>query len=88
MEGPGMSKQKPQVKRVIESHRQCPICWDRSKGYGVAYSTQGPVRYYKCCKADVADASGCGHTWTAIVKVEVVRVEHRTVTTESRRLPD
>lgn len=71
-----------QPKRAIEPHRQCPICWDGNGGYGVAYSTQGPVRYYKCCKTDKPDATCCGHTWTAIVRM--VKVEHRTVTTEGR----
>lgn len=74
----------PPPARKIEAHRQCPICWAGNGGYGVAYSTQGPVRYYKCSKTEVVGASPCGHTWTAVVRMEVIKVEHKTVTTEVR----
>jgi hypothetical protein len=97
MEGRGMSKKKQrpepkaiempveQPQRAIEEYRHCPICWSGNGGYGCAYSKQGSTRYYKCCKTTNPDKSPCGHTWTAIVKLEVVRVEHRVVSIEGQR---
>ena len=74
-------------KREIESYRRCPICWERSGGYGLAYSTHGPTRYYKCSAA--ADGQQpCGHTWTVTVKVEVLRAEHRPVILDGERKTD
>lgn len=65
----------------VEEHRRCPICWDRCKGIGLVYSTQGRTRYYKCKKTQ-SDLPPCGHTWTATV--QIVRVEHRTVELDGR----
>lgn len=65
-------------KRVIEEYRRCPVCWNGSGGYGVAYSTQGRTRYYKCCRSE--SGTPCGHTWTVQVQLEVVRIEHHRVT--------
>ena len=94
MEGRGMSKkldarpvekpvEKPQ-QRVIEEYRQCPLCWGGHGGYGTAYSTQGQTRYYKCNRA-TTDKGPCGHTWTVVVKLEVIKVEHRVVSVEGQR---
>lgn len=63
---------------AVPFYRRCPLCWDRCKGVGVSYSTQGNRRYYRC-KRTLTEEPACGHTWTAIVKLEVLRVEHRTV---------
>jgi hypothetical protein len=87
--GHGMSKKKqetpPAASRTIESYRHCPICWEQFGGYGLAYSTQGATRYYKCKKSDKPGCGPCGHTWTATVKVEVLRVEHRPVKLDGER---
>lgn len=70
--------------RIIEEWRRCPVCWDGRGGYGVCYSKQGRTRYYKCCKSNKDGGFPCGHTWTALVKLEVIRVEHRTIELEER----
>jgi hypothetical protein len=75
--------EKPQT-RVIEEHRHCPLCWGGHGGYGTAYSTQGQTRYYKCKQA-TTDKGPCGHTWTVLVKLEVIKVEHRIVSVEGQR---
>lgn len=93
MEGRGMSKKQDQKKaeqipkqRVIEEYRHCPICWGGNGGYGTAYSTQGRTRYYKCDKTTKPDGTGpCGHTWTATVTLEAIRIEHRVVEIEGQR---
>ena len=72
----------PEPVERIESFRRCPLCWERCKGVGLVYSTQGRTRYYKC-KRTLTDLPPCGHTWTATV--EVVRVEHRVVTLDGER---
>lgn len=71
-------------ERVIESYRRCPICWEGNGGYGTAYSTQGHTRYYKCDKTKT-DRGPCGFTWTATVKLEVIRTEHRIVELDGER---
>lgn len=73
---------KPIPVERIEEFRRCPLCWERCKGVGLVYSTQGRVRYYKC-KRTLTDLPPCGHTWTATV--DVVRVEHRVVTLDGER---
>lgn len=67
----------------IPQYRQCPLCWERARGVGVSYSKQGCTRYYKC-KRTLTDDAPCGFTWSAIVRTEIVRVEHRIVTLEER----
>lgn len=67
----------------IEWFRRCPICWGRCKGVGLAYSKNGSTRYYKCSRT-LTEEAPCGHTWTAIVRSEVIRVDHRIVTLETR----
>lgn len=71
-----LAKNKSEPRRDVEKHRQCPICFPRFGGAGVAYCTRGRTRYYKCDR--------CGHTWTAVVEVEVTRVEHRDVELDER----
>lgn len=74
------------IERQIESYRQCPICWNGRGGYGVAYSTQGNVRYYKCCRCKHADGLGpCGHTWSVRVVLSSVVVESRQVFLDGQR---
>lgn len=64
-------------RRTVAVHRQCPLCYHGElNGVGVSYSTQGRTRYYKCDK--------CGNTWTALVRIEVVQVEHRRVDLDTR----
>jgi len=72
--------------RVIEEYRHCPICWGGNGGYGTAYSTNGSTRYYKCTRTTKPDGVGpCGHTWTATVRLEVIKVEHRRVHLDGER---
>jgi len=71
--------------RIVEEYRHCPVCWHGSGGYGVAYSTQGQTRYYKCCKTTKSDTGPCGHTWTATVTLETIKIEHRIVTLDGER---
>ena len=73
-------------KRIIEEYRHCPVCWNGNGGFGDCYSTQGRTRYYKCVQTTKPDGPGpCGHTWTALVKLEVIRVEHRIVELDGER---
>lgn len=73
-------------EREIEIFRRCPICWNGRGGYGVAYSTQGNVRYYKCCKARGGDGLGpCGHTWSVRVVLSSVVVESRQIFLDGQR---
>lgn len=95
-----MSKQQPnkpkpeepkqKAEPVIPQHRQCPLCFTGRGGVGVAYNTQRRGKrilligdsetrttYYRC--------QCCGHTWSAQVRLEVLRVEHRVVTIEGQR---
>lgn len=71
------------IEERIEVYRQCPLCWERCKGVGVSYSKQGCTRYYKC-KRTLTDEPPCGFTWSAVVRTEVIRVEHRIVTLDER----
>lgn len=73
-----------QVK-VIEEYRRCPVCWSGNGGYGNCYSTQGRTRYYKCCQTTKPDSGPCGHTWTATVLLETIKIEHRRVTLDGER---
>ena len=74
------------VEREIEVHRRCPVCWNGRGGYGVAYSTQGSVRYYKCCRSRLPDGLGpCGHTWSVRVVMSSVVVESRQVFMDGQR---
>ena len=65
-------------RRVVEHYRQCPTCYHGElNGVGIASSTQGCKRYYKCDR--------CGAGWTAIVSHRVIeRVEHRNVSVQTR----
>ena len=72
-------------KRIIEEYRQCPLCWSGSGGYGLAYSTQGRTRYYKCGKTTKPETGPCGHTWTATVTLEAIKIEHRIVRLDGER---
>jgi len=74
------------AEREIEAYRRCPVCWNGRGGYGVAYSTQGSVRYYKCCKSRNADGLGpCGHTWSVRVVLSSVVVESRQIFLDGQR---
>ncbi len=81
--------EQPATVEAVESaenmpvYRRCPLCWEGRKGYGVSYSKQGNRRFYKC-KKTLSDQSPCGHTWTAIVQLSVLRIESREVEIESR----
>ena len=67
---------KPIHTPEVPKHRQCPACFNGLGGVGVVYSTERNKSYYKC--------KACGHTWTATVRREVVKVEHRHVDLETR----
>ena len=66
----------------VEGFRRCPVCWERCKGVGLVYSTQGSTRYYKC-KRTLTEFPPCGFHWSATVNV--VRVEYREVTLDGVR---
>ena len=90
-----MTRRKPtpapieEVAAVVETsetvawYRRCKICWDRCRGVGTAYSTQGATRYYKC-KSTLTDMPPCGYTWTAEIRSEVVMINHRWVVVDGR----
>jgi DNA-directed RNA polymerase subunit RPC12/RpoP len=60
-------------------HRQCPLCFTgEMHGTGVAYSTQGNKRYMKCKE--------CGHTWVVTFRTHIVKIEHRTIELNERKL--
>lgn len=69
----------------IEIHRRCPICWEGRGGYGLAYSTQGQTRYYRCCKANKPGPGPCGHTWTVRVQLQTIVIQHKVVTLDGER---
>lgn len=73
-------------KRVIQPHRHCPLCWEGRGGYGTAYSKQGRTTYYRCDQTTKPDGLGpCGHTWSAILRIEAVKIEHRIVELDGER---
>lgn len=71
----------------IPQHRRCPLCWDRCRGVGVSYSTQGATRYYKC-KRTLTEHPACAHTWSATVKNEVTTIRHQTAHLNSEQSND
>lgn len=76
----------PPRQKTIEPHRYCPICWEGRGGYGTAYSKQGGKTYYKCDQTTKPEGVGpCGHTWSAVLRIEAVRVEHRVVEMDGER---
>lgn len=76
---------QPARSEEIQPWRRCPICWDRAGGHGVAYSTQGQTRYYKCCRSKSPDHPPCGHTWSVRVALNVVTLEHKAVSLDGLR---
>jgi hypothetical protein len=78
--GRGFDRQQQAAAREkeIEPWRRCPICWDRAGGHGVAYSTQGQVRYYKCSRTKSPEHPPCGHTWTFRFALNIMTLEHKT----------
>ena len=84
--GKSMAEVAPLAKPAdaIPWYRRCPVCWNGSGGVGNAYTTSGSTRYYKCCQSIHPDKGPCGHTWTATVRTEIVKVESRTVQLDAR----
>jgi len=85
-----MAKRKPkhEPKRDVPQYRRCPLCYgdpDASAhdekagmgGVGTAYATRRSTRYYKCDR--------CGHTWTAQITAETVKIENRQVELSTRQ---
>jgi hypothetical protein len=72
-------------KITILPHRHCPICWGRCGGYGTSYSKQGGKTYYRCDQTTNNEFPPCGHTWSVVLKVEAVSIEHRIVDMDSER---
>jgi hypothetical protein len=79
------AQQPAETSRQIEDYRKCPVCHDGRGGYGVAYSTQGQTRYYRCCKSNRPDGFPCGHTWSVRVVLSSVVVEHKQVFIDGQR---
>jgi len=75
---------KPDKAESTPKHRRCPICWERCKGVGVQYSMDGDKKYYKCIKT-LTEEPPCGHHWSAVVRLEVIAIEHRRVTLDGTR---
>lgn len=51
--------------RIIKPERFCPICWEKNRGYGVAYSTSSDgTRYYRCKHSADDGCHPCGFTWS------------------------
>lgn len=71
--------------RRIEDHRHCPICWERCKGYGTAYSTSPNGKTYYRCNQSLTQFPPCGHTWSAVVTLHSVTIEHKTVRLDGER---
>ena len=76
---------QPEPERRIEDYRKCPVCHEGMGGYGVAYSTQGQTRYYRCCKSNKPNGFPCGHTWSVRVILSSVVVEHKQVFLDGQR---
>jgi len=79
------TSQQPEPCRQIEDYRKCPVCHEGRGGYGVAYSTQGQTRYYRCCKSNKPNGFPCGHTWSVRVVLSSVVVEHKQVFLDGQR---
>jgi hypothetical protein len=79
--------EKPSTPRkiTIHPHRHCPICWSGRGGYGTAYSKQGKTTYYRCDQTTKPEESPCGHTWSVVLRIEAVRIEHRIVENDGER---
>ena len=71
--------------RVIEDYRRCPICWNGSHGYGSAYSTAPNGRTYYKCNQSLTEFPPCGHTWSVVVTLHSVTIEHKTVRLDGER---
>ncbi len=72
--------------RMMEQHRRCPLCWNRCQGYGTSYSTAPNGRtYYKCKQTLSTDHPPCAHTWSVVVSLHSVTVQHRTVRLDGER---
>lgn len=72
--------------RILELHRCCPLCWNRSKGFGTSYSTAPNGRtYYKCDQTMSEEHPPCGHTWSIVINAESVVITHRTVELDGKR---
>ena len=69
----------------LKPHRQCPLCWSRSKGYGTAYSTAPNGRTYYKCDHSLTEHSPCGHTWSVVIGLQAVTITHRVVTLDGMR---
>lgn len=69
----------------MKAHRRCPLCWNRCKGYGTAYSTAPSGRTYYRCVQTLSDEPPCGHTWSCVIQLETIVVEHRVVNLDGMR---
>lgn len=87
--GHGMAdKKRASAEESVPVYRRCPLCWQRCRGVGISYSTQQvtdcvSTRYYKCART-LTEHPPCGHTWSARVKMEVTKIEHRLVEISKR----
>ena len=68
----------------IPWYRRCPVCWEGNGGVGNVYTTNGSTRYYRCCQSIKPGKPACGHTWTALIRTEVIKVESRTIQIDHR----
>lgn len=65
----------------VEWYRQCPQCWEKLHGVGVAYKTMPPensvgVRYYRCNK--------CGLSFSRDFEIAYEVIEKRVITVIKR----
>jgi hypothetical protein len=63
----------------LKTHRQCPICWGQSKGFGTAYSTSSSGKTYYKCDQSLTENSPCGHTWSVSVMATKIVIETRVI---------
>lgn len=82
---PVAEKQDAQAAIEIEAYRRCPLCWGERGGYGIASSTQGRRRFYKCKKSTKPEWGGCGFNWHCVIEpAQVVNISAQNVDLAAR----
>ena len=81
---PPIAEDRTPAGKRVEPYRHCPLCWERCKGYGTAYRTDGSTRYYRCSQT-LTEHPPCGWTWSAKVTLHSVTIEYKTVNVQTRK---